>query len=147
MPRKFRIGGTSARGKPHTGAILTASERRKFHDRGEQDLAARIEMMDEQQRQAFDYLREFSPAAPAREDDGWVDVDDEESMDIDMVLDGTNPVDLSHEGGEFCDLVEHCIEATTKQAHYFYFPNLSDPHFSLESVEWISGPAVIKSIE
>jgi hypothetical protein len=126
---------------------MTASERRKFHDRGEQDLADRILMMDEQQRQAFDHLREFSPAASAREDEVWVDVDDEEPMDIELVLDGTNPVDLSHEGGEFCDLVEHCIEATTKQAPCFYFPNFSDPRISLESVEWMLGPAAIKSTE
>ncbi|KIK05401.1 hypothetical protein K443DRAFT_3887 [Laccaria amethystina LaAM-08-1] len=114
MARKFRIGGTSAKGKLHTGVIMTASERRKFHDRGEQDLADRILMMDEQQRQAFDHLREFSPAASAREDEVWVDVDDEEPMDIELVLDGTNPVDLSHEG---------------------------------ESVEWMLGPAAIKSTE
>ncbi|KIK04383.1 hypothetical protein K443DRAFT_4685 [Laccaria amethystina LaAM-08-1] len=36
-------------------------------------------------------------------------------MDIDGVLDGTNPINLSHEGGKFYELVEHCIETTSKK--------------------------------
>jgi hypothetical protein len=68
--------------------------------------------MAEDERQSFDYLRERSPD-PFREDDGWVDVP-YDAMDIDRVLDGTNPVDLSHEGGEFYEMVEQCIENTSK---------------------------------
>ena len=142
MTRRFRIGGTTAKGKPHTGSIMTPLDRRNFHDRGEQDLANRILLMDEQQREAFDHLREF---VPYREDDAWVDVDDDDPMDIDLVLDGTNPVDLSHEGGEFCDLVDHCIEATTKQAPLFLIQLFLMLFFSLESLEWMTGPGVIKS--
>jgi len=48
MHRKFHIGSTSSKGKPHMGAIMTAPERQKFHDQGEQDLVNCILMMDEQ---------------------------------------------------------------------------------------------------
>jgi hypothetical protein len=91
---------------------MTPSESHKFHQRGEQDLADRMLSMAEDERQSFDYLRERSPD-PFREDDGWVDVP-YDAMDIDRVLDGTNPVDLSHEGGEFYEMVEQCIENTSK---------------------------------
>jgi hypothetical protein len=69
--------------------------------------------MDEDERRTFDNLRESSPGHSFREDDVWVDVPDD-FMDIDHVLDGTNPVDLSHEGGEFYEMVEQCIQITTK---------------------------------
>jgi hypothetical protein len=70
--------------------------------------------MDDEERQTFDYLGEHSPSPPIREDDEWIDEPNDNAMDIDRVLDGTNPVDLSHEGGEFYEMIEQCIESTIK---------------------------------
>jgi hypothetical protein len=89
---------------------MTPSESHKFHERGEQDLADRMLSMDDQEKQTFDYLRERSPGPPTREDE-WIDDD---AMDVDRVLDGTNPVDLSHEAGEFYEMIKQCIESTSK---------------------------------
>lgn len=69
--------------------------------------------MNEDERHTFDHLRERSPDFSFQEDDIWVDVPND-FMDIDQVLDGTNPVDLSHEGGEFYEMVEQCIKITSK---------------------------------
>ena len=57
--------------------------------------------MSEEERQSFDHLREPE----------WVDVPFD-AMDLDSILDGSAMVDLSHEGGEFYELVEHCLETT-----------------------------------
>jgi hypothetical protein len=112
--RGVRLCGTASNYKKASGKILTPSESRKFHDRGEQDLADRVLSMDNEEHEAFDHLREDFPAAPVRVDDeDWEDVFGD-AMDIGGVLDGTNPINLSHEGGEFYELVEHCIETTSK---------------------------------
>jgi hypothetical protein len=97
-----------------SGKILTPSESRKFHERGEQDLAKHMLSMDDKERETFDYLREHSPGPPIQEDDEWIDEPNNDAMDVDHVLDGTNPVDLSHEGGEFYEMIEQCIESTLK---------------------------------
>jgi hypothetical protein len=111
--RGVRLCGTSANKLKASGKVLSPSESHLFHTRGEHDLANRLLSMDEDERQAFDYLRDGSPVSSFREDDAWVDVPDD-FMDIDHVLDGTNPVDLSHGGGEFHEMVEQCIEITSK---------------------------------
>ena len=105
--------GTSANNLKASGKILKPSEYHRFYTRGKQDLADHLLSMNEGKRQAFDHLRDCSPGPSFREDDAWVDVPDD-SMDIDHVLDGTNPVDLSHEGGEFYEMVEQCIKITSK---------------------------------
>lgn len=91
---------------------MTPSQGLKFRERGQQDLADRILTMDEEQRETFDHLRE---PKPAEANDDWQDVP-YNAMDVDSILDGTAVVDFSHEGGEFYELVEHCVEATSKQA-------------------------------
>ena len=111
--RGVRLCGTSANKLKASGKVLSPSEAHLFHTRGEQDLANRLLSMNEEERRTFDYLRDRSPTRSFREDDVWVDVPDD-FMDIDHVLDGTNPVDLSHEGGEFYEMVEQCIEITSK---------------------------------
>ena len=68
--------------------------------------------MNEDERQTFDHLRD-SPGHSYREDDVWVDEPDD-FMDIDHVLNGTNLVNRSHEGGEFYEMIEQCIEVTLK---------------------------------
>ena len=74
--------------------------------------------MNEDERHTFDHLRERSPDFSFREDDVWVDVPND-FMDIDQVLDGTNPVDLSHEGGEFYEMVEQCIKLHRSKLLFF----------------------------
>jgi hypothetical protein len=93
---------------------MTSLQSLKFHERGEQDLAGRMLSMDDQERRTFDYLRERSPSPPNREEDAWIDEPDNDTMDIDQVLDGTIPVDLSHEGGEVYEMIEQCIKSTSK---------------------------------
>ena len=73
---------------------MTPSQSHKFHQQGEQDLADRMLSMGEDERKCFDYFREGSPDPPFREDDEWVDVPND-AMDIDHVLNGTYPVNLS----------------------------------------------------
>ena len=76
---------------------MTPVAARNLYNQGNQALADRVAAMDEEERQAYDQLSKlFAP----QEDDGWEDIEDV-AMDIDQVLDGTNPVELSHEGGEF----------------------------------------------
>ena len=111
--RGVRLCGTSANKLKASGKVLSPSECQLFHTRGEQDLANRLLSMNEDERRSFDYLRDRSSGPSFREDDAWVDEPDD-SMDIDHVLDGTKPVDLSHEGGEFYEMVEQCIEITSK---------------------------------
>lgn len=111
--RGVRLCGTSANKLKASGKVLSPSECHLFHTRGEQDLANRLLSMNEDERRSFDYLRDRSSGPSFREDDAWVDEPDD-SMDIDHVLDGTKPVDLSHEGGEFYEMVEQCIEITSK---------------------------------
>ena len=60
--------------------------------------------MSEEEWQAFDHLRK-------PDNNLWEDIDNN-TMDIDQILDGTAPVDLSYEGGEFYELVENCINKT-----------------------------------
>ena len=89
-----------------------------LYNQGNKALANCVAAMDEEERQAYDQLSDLS--AP-REDDGWEDIEDV-AMDIDQALDGTNPVELelSHEGGEFYELVEHCIKSTSKVSFLIY---------------------------
>ena len=105
-----RLCGTSSSSVKSTGRIMTSSQSLKFRERGEQDLADRMLAMDEEERQTFDHLREPEPTAA---EDDWLDVP-YDAMDVDSSLDGTAMVDLSHEGGEFYELVEHCVETTSR---------------------------------
>jgi hypothetical protein len=109
MTRKgVRICGTSSNNKKSTGKILTPSQSLKFRQRGEQDLVDRMLTMSEEERQAFDHLREPE----------WFDVP-HDAMDLDSILDGSAVVDLSHEGGEFYELVQHCVETTSRLSSFF----------------------------
>ena len=94
---------------------MTPAAARNLYYQGKQILADRVAAMDEQERQAYDQLSEL----PAPQEDEWEDIQDV-AMDIDQVLDGTNPVELSHEGGEFYELVEHCIKSTSKVSSLIY---------------------------
>lgn len=70
-----------------------------------------------------------------------------DAMDLDSILDGSAMVYLSHEGGEFYELVEHCVETTIKLNLFFICLNkLSHLFLYLESLELKPGPDVIKSI-
>lgn len=82
---------------------MTPSQSLKFRRHGEQDLVNRMLSMGEEERQTFDHLREPE----------WIDVP-YDAMDVDSILDGSAVVDLSHEGGEFYELVERSIETTSK---------------------------------
>lgn len=102
MTRKgVRLCGTTSQNVRSTGKILRPVETRKLRAQTDKDLANRLLAIDED-RMAFDCLRE-------PDDNPWEDVD---TMDIDNILDGTVPIDLSHEGGEFSELVEDCIKKT-----------------------------------
>lgn len=94
--RGIRVCGTSSNSKKASGKIMTPAAARNLYNQGKQILADRVAAMDEQERQAYDQLSEL----PAPQEDEWEDIQDV-AMDIDQVLDGTNPVELSHEGGEF----------------------------------------------
>ena len=110
MPRKgTRICGTSSNGVKYSGRVMTPSQALKYRERGQEDLADHMLTMDDAQRQKFDHLRELEA------NDDWQD-EPYNAMDVDSILEGTAVVDLSHEGGEFYELVEHCVEATSKQA-------------------------------
>lgn len=111
--RGVRLCGTSSKKLKASGKVLSPSQSHLFYSRGEQELADRLLSMNEDERQTFDYLRDRSPGPSFREDDVWEDVPND-FMDVDHVLDSTNPVDLSHEGGEFYEMVEQCIEITSK---------------------------------
>jgi len=91
---------------------MTPSQALKYHEQGQQDLADHMLTMDEAQQQKFDNLRE---PKPAKANDDWLD-EPYNAMDVDSILQGTAMVDLSHKGGEFYELVEHCVEATSTQA-------------------------------
>ena len=86
-----------------SGKILTPSQSLKFRQRGDQDLIDRMLAMSEEEKMNFDHLRETE----------WIDVP-YDAMDIDSILDGSAVVDLSHEGGEFYELLEHCVETTSR---------------------------------
>ena len=45
---------------------------------------------------------------------GWMDEPDSDAMNIDHILDGMKPVNLSHEGGEFYEMIEQCLESMSK---------------------------------
>ena len=111
--RGVHLCGTAANKLKATGKVLSPSQCHLFYTRGEQNLANHLQSMNEDERHTFNHLRERSPDFSFREDDVWVDVPND-FMDIDQVLDGTNPVDLSHEGGEFYEMVEQCIKITSK---------------------------------
>jgi hypothetical protein len=111
MTRKgVRICGTSSNNKKSSGKILTSSQSLKFRQRGEQDQLDRMLTMSEEDKHTFDHLREPE----------WTDVPFD-VMDIDSILDGSAVVDLSHEGGEFYELVEHCVETTSRLCPFFLF--------------------------
>ena len=112
--RAVRLCGTSAKNAKASGKIMSVSQSHKFHERGEQDLADHMLSMDDEERRTFDYLRERSPGPPIRDEDAWMDEPDGDAMNIDHILDGTKPVDLSHEGGEFYEMIEQCLESTSK---------------------------------
>lgn len=104
MTRKgVRICGTLSNNKMSSGKILTPSQSLKFRQRGDQDLIDRMLAMSEEEKMNFDHLRETE----------WIDVP-YDAMDIDSILDGSAVVDLSHEGGEFYELLEHCVETTSR---------------------------------
>src|SRR5882762_9192923 len=104
MTRKgVRICGTMSNNRKSTGKILTPSQSLKFRQRGEQDKVDGRLTMSEEERQTFDHLREPE----------WMDVP-YDAMDMDSILDGSAVVDLSHEGGEFYELVEQCVEKTSR---------------------------------
>jgi hypothetical protein len=86
---------------------MTSSQSLKFRQRGEQDLIDRMLTMTEEEKRTFDHLREPE----------WIDLP-YDAMDIDNILDGTAVLDLSHEGGEFYELVEHCVETTSRLSHF-----------------------------
>ena len=79
------------------------SQSLKFWQCGEQDLVNRMLIMNEEERHNFDHFQEPD----------WIDVPFD-AMDLDSILDGSAVVDLSHEGGEFYELVEHCVETTSR---------------------------------
>lgn len=109
MTRKgARICGTLSNNKKSSGKILTPSQSLKFRQCGEQDLVDRMLTMSEDERQTFDRLRETE----------WIDVP-YDAMDLDSILDGSAVVDLSHEGGEFYELVEHCVETSSTLSPFF----------------------------
>ena len=85
---------------------MSSSQSLKFRQRGAQDLADRMLTMNEEEMHKFDHLRE-----PVPDPSEWIDVP-YEAMDIDAILDGSAAIDLSHEGGEFYELVECCVETT-----------------------------------
>jgi hypothetical protein len=66
--------------------------------------------MSEEDKQTFDHLRELDLTTGESE---WNDVP-YDAMDIDSILDGSAVVDISHEGGEFYELVERCVETTSR---------------------------------
>lgn len=104
MTRKgIRICGTMSNNRKSTGRLLTSSQTLKFRQRGEQDLIDRMITMSEEEKKTFNHLREPE----------WIDVP-YDAMDIDSILDGTAVLDVSHEGGEFFELVEHCVETTAR---------------------------------
>jgi hypothetical protein len=91
---------------------MTPTQSLKFRRQGEQDLANRMLAMSEEERQRFDHLQEPEPERTTAESD-WFNVP-YDAMDVDSILDGTAVVDLSHEGGEFYELVERCVETTLR---------------------------------
>ena len=96
----IRFYGTSSSSKKASGKIMAPLAAWKLYNQGNQALADCVTAMDEEERQAYDQLSELPGP---QEDDGWEDIKDV-AMDIDQILDGTNPVELSHEGGEFYEL-------------------------------------------
>ena len=66
--------------------------------------------MDEDERAAFDAARDI----PEDDNDGYIT---ENEMNIEDVLDGTTPIDLSHAGGEFQHIIE---EELDKKNSYVY---------------------------
>ena len=96
---------------------MTPSQSLNFRQRGEQDLVDRMLTLSKEERQAFDHLRE--PVPDLTTDSEWIDVP-HDAMDVDSILDGSAVIDLSHEGGEFYELVEHCVETTSRQVFFFY---------------------------
>ena len=85
-----------------------SSQSLKFRQHGEQDLVDWMLTMNEEERHNFDHLREPD----------WIDVPFD-TMDLDSILDGSAVVDLSHEGGKFYELVEHCVETTSRWSQFF----------------------------
>ena len=80
-----------------------SSQSLKFRQHGEQDLVDWMLTMNEEERHNFDHLQ-----VP-----DWINVPFD-TMDLDSILDGLAVVDLSHEGGEFYELVEHYVETTSR---------------------------------
>jgi hypothetical protein len=71
-------------------------------------LTARLNQMDEDSRREYDKLCGIPLETDSVNMDNmdWEDEEGTASVDISAVLDGEIPIDLSHAGGEFYEMVE-----------------------------------------
>lgn len=92
---------------------MTAREVRQKRIDSQKALTEKYEAMDEEKRREFDQFREMPLLI---DDEGWVDVEDDEggAMDVDEVLAGNVGIDLSHAGGEFHQLVEEHLRDSSE---------------------------------
>jgi hypothetical protein len=106
--KRARISGTSSHGSNTTQKLHSNKVMDVFRLQNKMAFTARLSQMDEDSRKEYDTLWNVS-----LEDDSvdmgnmdWEDEERTDPIDISAVLDGEIPIDLSHAGGEFYEMVE-----------------------------------------
>jgi len=118
-------------GAGHTKAQRLNAETRKLSQKGlmskrairelqaenEREHISRLNSMDEAERKELEFLRDLHCPVVRNKDvsnDDWENIGDVNQMDLDDVLSGKAGVDISHGGGEFCDILEGYLQKNNR---------------------------------
>ena len=121
--KRARISGTSGHGSNTTQNLHSDKVMNAFRQQNKISFAARLNQMDEDSRREYDALCHV----PLENDSvnmnnmDWEDLEQMDPFDISAMLDGEIPIDLSHAGGEFYEMVE----AHMGHTHRYISPHIS----------------------
>jgi len=111
--KRARISGTSSHGLSTTQSFHSDKVMDVFRLKNKIAHKHRLSQMDEDSRREYVQLCETDSVN--MDDMAWEDAEGMEPIDISAVLDGEVPIDLSHAGGEFYDMVEAHMGLTQRQ--------------------------------
>lgn len=118
--KRARISGTSSNGLNTTQNLHSNRGKDAFRLKNKTAFTARLNQMDEDSRREYAKLCHVPLETDGVNTDSmdWEDEGGLEPVDISAVLDGETPIDLSHAGGEFYEMVE----AHMSQNQRYIFP-------------------------